>query len=48
MRAVGNGVAALRRVSMGGLRLDVNLAPGEYRELTKEEVEGLKEQKCIK
>ena len=38
---VGKEVVYLKRLSMGGLCLDSNLAPGEYRHLTKEEVEYL-------
>lgn len=38
MLAVGNGVRSLKRVSFGGLELDEGLAPGEYRELTEEEI----------
>jgi 16S rRNA pseudouridine516 synthase len=40
--AVGKEVIYLKRLSMGGLVLDPDLAPGEYRELTKEEIEYLK------
>ena len=39
--AVGKEVVFLKRVRMGGLKLDENLKPGEYRKLTKEEVEKL-------
>lgn len=35
--ACGRRVLALRRVAMGGLRLDPSLAPGEFRPLTEEE-----------
>lgn len=38
LRAVDNRVTALRRISFGGLCLDEGLAPGEYRELTTQEV----------
>ena len=41
LQAVGNEVLALKRVSFGSLRLDEGLLPGEYRELTPKEVEGL-------
>ncbi|XID93698.1 pseudouridine synthase [Paenibacillaceae bacterium WGS1546] len=41
--AVGKKVLYLRRVSMGPLRLDPALAPGEWRELTEEEVESLRD-----
>ncbi len=40
--AVGKKVLYLRRVSMGPLKLDPDLAPGEWRELTEEEVESLR------
>ncbi|MEF9945915.1 MAG: pseudouridine synthase [Lachnospiraceae bacterium] len=39
--AVGSEVIYLKRISMGSLKLDETLAPGAYRELTKEELEGL-------
>lgn len=39
LQAVGNEVVTLKRVSFGPLTLDVNLAPGQYRELTGQEVE---------
>lgn len=39
--AVGKEVVFLKRVRMGGLKLDERLKPGEYRKLTKEEVETL-------
>ena len=35
----------LKRLSMGSLRLDETLALGEYRELTEDEVQALKESK---
>lgn len=38
LKAVDNSVTALKRISFGGLMLDDNLRPGEYRELTEEEV----------
>ena len=38
LKAVDNSVVALKRISFGGLMLDENLQPGEYRELTEEEV----------
>lgn len=41
LQAVDNHVLALKRVSFGGISLDENLRPGEYRELTKEEVKML-------
>lgn len=40
-QAVGKEVVYLRRESMGSLLLDGGLKPGEYRELTKEELKGL-------
>jgi len=39
--ALGKRVVRLRRVAMGPLRLDPNLAPGEYRELTEDEMKAL-------
>ena len=42
-QAVDNKVLYLKRLSMGSLMLDENLAPGEYRPLTEEEIERLKE-----
>ena len=39
--AVGKRVTYLKRISMGSLKLDENLALGEYRELTTEELNGL-------
>ena len=41
-RAVDNEVVYLKRVSMGSLKLDDRLLPGEYRSLTEEEIEGLR------
>jgi 16S rRNA pseudouridine516 synthase len=41
-KMLGNEVVYLRRVAMGDLALDPALAPGEYRELTPEEVAGLR------
>ncbi|MBB6445758.1 pseudouridine synthase [Bacillus benzoevorans] len=41
--AVGKRVIYLQRISMGPLQLDENLELGEYRELTEEEVNQLKE-----
>jgi 16S rRNA pseudouridine516 synthase len=43
--AVGKKVTYLKRVSMGPLELDPTLALGEYRELTAEELELLRERK---
>ena len=42
-QAVDNEVLYLKRLSMGPLDLDENLAPGEYRTLTEEEMKRLKE-----
>ncbi|WP_445612921.1 pseudouridine synthase [Geobacillus sp. YF-1] len=42
-RAVGKRVVYLKRVRMGPLFLDPDLAVGEYRELTEEEIEQLKQ-----
>ena len=42
LKAVGNEVVYLKRLSMGSLKLDESLSLGEYRSLTDEEVEGLK------
>ncbi len=41
--AVGKKVVYLKRISMGPLTLDENLKPGEYRELTEEEIETLRQ-----
>lgn len=41
LRAVGNEVVQLKRLQMGSLILDGNLKPGEYRELTQEELANL-------
>lgn len=40
--AVGKKVVYLKRIQMGGLRLDESLKPGECRELSPDEVELLK------
>lgn len=40
--AVGKEVIYLKRLSMGGLVLDPNLEPGEYRSLTEDEITYLK------
>ena len=42
LRAVGNGVIALKRISFAGLYLDGNLKSGEYRELTDQEAATLR------
>jgi len=39
----GHEVIALRRIRIGPLHLDESLAPGEYRELTEDELTSLKE-----
>lgn len=41
--SVDKRVIYLKRLSMGSLQLDDDLEPGEYRELTEEEIEGLKQ-----
>lgn len=41
-QAVGMEVLYLKRLSMGPLHLDQHLAPGEWRELTQEEIQQLK------
>lgn len=38
MKALNNQVVFLKRTAIGGLKLDEALAPGEYRELTSEEI----------
>lgn len=45
LKAVDNEVLALKRITFGGLTLDESLAPGEYRELTEQEVVSLHETK---
>lgn len=37
--AVGKSVLYLKRIQMGGLKLDESLELGEYRELTEEEID---------
>ena len=44
-KAIGLNVAYLKRISMGPLILDEKLKPGEYRELTNNEVELLTKHK---
>lgn len=44
--AVGNRVVFLKRVSIGGLNLDLTLRPGEYRHLLPNEISAL--QQCLK
>ena len=41
--ALGNEVTSLKRIRMKDLVLDEDLAPGEYRELTDEELKGLQD-----
>lgn len=41
LEAVGNEVLFLKRISMGSLKLDETLEPGEYRPLTVQELERL-------
>jgi 16S rRNA pseudouridine516 synthase len=43
-QAVGKRVVFLKRISMGPLLLDEHLSPGEYRELTEDELKGLQRQ----
>lgn len=43
LSAVGNGVLELERVAFGGLALDKALMPGQYRELTVQEIADLRE-----
>lgn len=43
LQAVNNRVVALKRITFGGITLDEGLKPGEYRELTEQEVEKLHE-----
>lgn len=47
-QAVGMEVLYLKRLSMGPLHLDKNLAPGEWRELTEEEIQQLKDDSNVK
>lgn len=42
LQAVDNKVISLKRISMGSLKLDEKLNPGEYRALTAEELNDLK------
>ena len=48
VRACGAQVAALKRVSIGALQLDESLAPGEYRELSTDEIALLYEKMMLK
>ena len=43
LEAVGNEVLFLKRISMGNLVLDDTLQPGEYRELTEQELQDLRQ-----
>ena len=43
--AVGRRVLYLKRISMGSLRLDEDLRPGEYRPLKEEEIQALKQRR---
>jgi 16S rRNA pseudouridine516 synthase len=43
VQAVGGQVVSLKRIAMGGLRLDEALAPGAWRELTTEELRSLQQ-----
>lgn len=43
LKAVGNEVIYLKRLSMGRLTLDETLLPGEYRQLTDTEIEKLRQ-----
>lgn len=47
-QAVGMEVLYLKRLSMGPLHLDEKLAPGEWRELTEEEIQQLRECSNVK
>jgi 16S rRNA pseudouridine516 synthase len=42
MKARGKDVTFLKRLSLGPLKLDEELAPGQWRELTKEEMDSLR------
>ncbi len=39
--AVGNRITSLHRLSMGAIQLDESLAPGQYRNLTQQEIESV-------
>ena len=43
LQAVNRQVLALKRVSFGALELDQSLEPGQYRELTPEEILSLQD-----
>ena len=43
MEAVGCRVTYLKRLSMGSLKLDESLEPGQYRPLTQQELEELRQ-----
>lgn len=44
LQAVGNEVTALKRVGFGPLSLEESLQPGDFRELTEEEIRKLREE----
>lgn len=44
-KSIGRRVIYLKRISMGSLKLDEDLHPGEYRELTKEELKEILKEK---
>lgn len=44
--AVDKKVLFLKRIEMGGLKLDETLKPGEYRRLTKDEINLLRRKQC--
>lgn len=46
VKAVGSEVLYLKRLSMGSLTLDQTLPLGEYRNLSKDEIQQLKEETC--
>lgn len=46
LASLGKPVTYLRRESIGGLRLDVALQPGEYRDMTREETESVFSDPC--
>ena len=41
LKAVGNEVISLKRIKFGSLKLDPSLRPGDFRELTAEEINNL-------
>lgn len=46
LQAVGNQVLQLQRIAFGGIELDQHLKPGEYRELTTQELDILRQNVC--